>query len=270
MKVVFFDGYNLIHRARFGMAEGEYNTVYTFFRSFRSLVEKMKGDKNIITLEGHPQFRYQLYPDYKANRKTNPLDVKKSEDYQDFQRQKDIIVNILSRLPIEVLKHPDYEGDDLVGKLINSIYQDDEVVVITGDTDFIQLFNQADNVKIYQPVKKEWVEDPKVDYVLQKSLIGDTSDNIGGVPGVGPKTAKKILSKSSEELNDWLNEKIERRVVVERNLKLIRFADVPLEGIIKLNQEVDFDWVKKQFEMMDFQSMLSDKAWNKFVDTFSN
>ena len=270
MRVVFFDGYNLMHRARFGMVEGDYNMVYTFFRSFRSLVEQMKGDKNILTLEGHPQFRYKLYPDYKANRRADPADEKKAADYQDFQRQKEIIVNILSRLPIEVLKHPDYEGDDLVGKLITSVYPDDEVIVITGDTDFLQLFNQVDNVKIYQPVKKTWVEDPKVNYVLQKSLIGDTSDNVAGVPGIGPKTAKKILAKSPEELNDWLNEKIERKAIVERNLKLIKFADVPLEGIIKLNQEVDFDWIRNQFEMMDFQSMLTDKAWTKFVDTFSN
>lgn len=270
MRVVFFDGYNLIHRARFGMIDGEYNTVYTFFRSFRSLVEQMKGDKNIITLEGNPKFRYELYPEYKANRKADPADLKRAAEYQDFQRQKNIIVDILSRLPIEVIKHPDYEGDDLVGKLITTVYPDDEVIVITGDTDFIQLFNQANNVKIYQPVKKVWVEDPKVDYVLQKSLIGDTSDNISGVPGIGPKTAKKILNKSPEDLDLWLNEKPERKDIVERNLKLIRFADVPLEGIVKLNQEIDFDWVKEQFEMMNFQSMLTDKAWTKFVDTFSN
>lgn len=270
MKIVFFDGYNLIHRARYGMAEGEFNTVYTFFRSFRSLVEQMKGDKNIITLEGNPKFRYELYSDYKANRKADPTDLKKIESYRDFQRQKDIIVDILARLPIEILKHPDYEGDDLVGKLVTSVYQDDEVIVVTGDSDFIQLFNQARNVKIYQPVKKEWVVDPKVDYVLQKSLIGDTSDNITGIPGIGPKTAQKIMSKTPDEFEKWLNEKNERKEILERNKKLIQFADVPLDGIISLNKEIDFDWVKSQFEAMDFKSMLTDKAWDKFVDTFSN
>lgn len=269
MKIVFFDGYNLIHRARYGMTEGEFNTVYTFFRSFRLLVEQMKGDKNIITLEGNPKFRYELYPEYKANRKIDPQDSKKIEEYQNFKKQKDIIVSILSKLPVEVLQHPDYEGDDIIGRLATTVYKDDEVIVVTGDSDFIQLFNQHNNVKIYQPVKKEWVANPGIDYVLQKSLIGDTSDNISGIPGVGPKTAQKILRKTPEELEQWLAEKLERKEILMRNKKLIKFAEFSLSGILRLNNEVDFDWIKKQFEQMNFQSMLTDKAWIKFVDTFS-
>jgi len=69
MKVLFVDGYNLFHRSRYGFSRGEFNIVFTFFRSFRSLVEQMNVDKVIVVLEGYPEFRHELYPAYKANRK---------------------------------------------------------------------------------------------------------------------------------------------------------------------------------------------------------
>jgi DNA polymerase-1 len=269
MKVLFVDGYNLFHRARYGFAKGEYSTVYTFFRSFRSLVERMGADKVIVALEGYPEFRHQLYPAYKANRKADPADTEKALAYADFKRQKNIIIDILAKLPIELLKHSKYEGDDLIGKLATSVYLNDECVVITGDTDFIQLFDQRKNIKIYNPIKKEYVPNPSYDYVLWKSMVGDTSDNIQGIYRVGSKTADKVLLGTPNEVSEWLDAKPERRTTVIRNTKLIRFADVPLDGIENLSQETDLESVKESFEQMEFVSMLTEKAWLKFEETFS-
>jgi len=268
MKVLFIDGYNLIHRSRFGYSRGDYNIVYTFFRSFRSLIENMNSDKVIVALEGNPKFRFELYPEYKANRKKNRTPEKELE-YEDFKRQRDIIIEILKRLPVELIKHPEYEGDDLIGKLVTSVYKDDRCAVVTGDTDFIQLFDQSDNVSIFNPIKKEWVKSPPYDYVLWKSMVGDTSDNIKGIHRCGPKTAMKVLGWSDNKIAEWLDEKPERRAVVDRNTKLITFADVPLGGVESLSLEPDLNWVRSQFEGMEFASMLTDKAWNKFEETFS-
>lgn len=269
MKILFADGYNLLYRARFGFGGGEFNTVYTFFRSLKSLVEKMEADKLIVVLEGHPKFRYDLYPEYKANRKVARLEPKKVEEYSNFKRQKDIVISILSRMPLELLVHPDYEGDDLIGKLVTSVYKDDECVVITSDTDFLQLFSQSDNVSIYDPVKKSWFDKPDYDYILWKSMVGDKSDNIVGVRGIGKKTAPKILLKSSEEFSAWMNEKPEKRLkIIERNKTLIRFADVPLSGVNNLSEEPDMDFVKSEFERMEFKTMIKDSYWSKFANVF--
>jgi DNA polymerase-1 len=262
MKVVLFDGYNLLHRSRFGFLQGEYSTVFNFFRSFRALVEEMNGDKVIVALEGNPAFRHQLYPEYKTNR-----NYEMTPEMESFHRQKKIIFSILAKLPVELIKHPDYEGDDLIGKLVKSIYKDDSCIVITADTDFVQLLDLP-NVKIYNPIQKEWVSKPPYDYALWKSLVGDKADNIEGISRCGPKTAEKLLTGSKSEFDSWVKEK-GRKEIIERNLKLIKFADVPLEGTISLTEEPNLEWVKDQFQMMGFTSIVQDKSWNKFVSTFS-
>jgi len=268
MKVLFIDGYNLMHRARYGYKVGNFSTVYTFMRSLRAMAEMIDPDKIIFVLEGYPKFRYDLYPEYKGNRVRDPTDLVKVASYEDFSRQKDIIINIMGRLPVEVIKHPDYEGDDLIGKLVTSVYKDEDCVVATADTDFIQLFDQTKNVKIYNPIKKTWVKSPPYNYVMWKSMVGDSSDNIKGIHRVGPKTAVKVLGGTPDEVAEWLDAKPERRATVTRNQKLIRFADVPLTGVVNMSSEPDFDWVRDQFEMMEFSSMLTDKAWDKFINTF--
>jgi len=266
MRILLVDGYNLMHRARFGFAKGEYNIVYTFFRSFRALVEKMSPDKIVVALEGFPEFRYDLYPEYKSNRKY--LDPKKQEELIEFRRQKEIIIDILSRLPLELIKHDNYEGDDLIGTLVRKKYANDNCIVVTGDSDFNQLLD-CHNVSIYNPIKKIWIEKPKVDYVIWKSIVGDTSDNIKGIPRVGPKTAQKVLNGTPSQIASWLDAKPERRATVNRNEKLIRFANVPLSEVKHLESESNLDFVKQSFEQMGFESMLTDKAWSKFKNTFS-
>jgi len=269
MKVLFIDGYNLFHRARFGFGVGDYNIVYTFFRSFRSMIEQMNADKIIVVLEGNPKFRHELYPEYKINRKVSADNAQKIEELDDFRRQKDIIIRLLSHLPIELVYHPDYEGDDLIGKLVNSTYSNDTCVIVTGDTDFIQLLDEERDVSIWNPIKKSWVSKPSYDYVLWKSIVGDTADNIKGVHRVGHKTAEKVLSMTSDKVTAWINESPERLSTVTRNQTLIKFADVPLEGVISLSNEVSLEEIRKSFESMGFESMLSDKAWNKFAGTFN-
>lgn len=270
MKVLFFDGANLIHRARYGFAEGNYSIVYNFFRSFRALVEQMKADKIIFALEGYPKFRYELDPEYKANRKKDENDLVAVSDYLSFKRQREIIVEIISHLPVELLIHHDYEADDLIGTLVGSIYKNEDCIIVTADTDYFQLIDSTKNnsVKIYNPIKKAWANKLNYNYVFSKSLIGDASDNIKGIPKVGPKTATKLLEKNHQDFNSWLNEDSKRLNIFEKNKRLITFADVPIQEIKNLNKSVDLEFVRSKFVEMNFKSILSEKSWEKFVKTF--
>lgn len=269
MKILLIDGYNMFHKSRYGYTKGEYGTVYTFFRSFRALVEQMSPDKVVVALEGRPKFRYELYAEYKSNRKISNEQVDKLESYKQFKAQKDIIVDILSKLPIDLAYSQDYEADDVIGDLVINKYKNDECIVVTGDTDFIQLFDKRSDVKIYNPIKKDWVSPTSYNYVEWKSLVGDTSDNIKGISRVGPKTAEKILAKGSDYLNKWLNEDVDRKRVFERNKLLISFASINEGDIVSLSEDVDFEEVRCAFEVMKFDSMTNDNAWLRFVDTFS-
>ena len=174
MKVLLLDGYNLIHRAHYAPARGKYSTVYCFFRSLRAQVEKFSPDKIYFVLEGYPKKRMEILEDYKGTRKQ--LDP---EDSFHSQKRK-IIMMMKDFFPITSIRHPDYECDDVLANLVMYTHKDDDCTVISSDTDFYQLFNTCDNVKIFNPVQKKYIPPVDFDYVRWKSLKGDPSDNISG------------------------------------------------------------------------------------------
>lgn len=270
MRVLFFDFMNAAHRCAYGMDQGEFSTIYTFFRSLRAQVELLKADKIIFALEGHPQFRYDICPEYKANRKIPESNIEKTEKHNLFRKQRDVIIDLLKRMPVEILQHPKYEADDLIGTLVSTIYKNDDCVIITGDTDYYQLFDSAPHVKIYNPIKKQYMEKTMERYLLHKSILGDTSDNISGIEkGIGIKTTAKIMNKSPEDFEIWLSEKEHRKKSLDKNLKLITFANVPIEEIKKLETYPDYDYIFEKFQEMSFNTITNEKSWDKFVDTFT-
>ncbi len=271
-RILLCDGYFLMHRAAYSPVKGEYAMVYTFFRSFRSLVEKINPDKIILTLEGYPKHRYQILEDYKISRRIG-LTPEKIYKAKDFRRQKDICIDILSHHPVSILRHPDYEGDDVIGSIIENRYQNknDECIVVTGDGDFDQLLNKHDNVKIYNPIKKVFIKKSPYDIILYKSLIGDKSDCIPGIKGVGPKTAEKVLAMPAVDRDAWFSAKPDRRSILERNKRLITFAPVPLDELEESgsSNEMDFEYIKEEFNRMEFKTITSDKSWEKYKSTFA-
>ena len=174
-----------------------------------------------------------------------------------------------AKLPIETVYHPDYECYDVIADLVTRQHSDDECVVLSNDTDFIQLYATHKDVSIYSPVKKEYLISPDYNYVHWKSLVGDSSDNIKGVPRVGKKTASKILE---EGLLHWLDENPGKAEIFDRNVKLISFADLSdkFDDFVITESEADYDEIRKEFNEMDFASITRDKTWDKFVGTFTN
>ncbi len=263
MKVLLLDGYNLMYRARYGFAKGPHSTIFSFFRSLRPLVEKFDPDQVYFVIEGYPKQRMTLLPEYKATRVY--------DDKDDFQRQKRYIINILKEsFPIHVVRHPDHECDDVIGNLVETTHKDDECIVVSTDTDFIQLYNTCKNVALYNPVKKKYVPHPGFDYVTWKSLKGDGSDNIEGFHGIGDKRALAMVN-NRELLNSFLD-KDQNRLMFEKNYRLIKFFDLSNEmhKLENYGPVANWDTVREAFIELEFFSMTNDKSWEKYVKTFQN
>jgi len=262
MKVLFLDAYNLIYRARSGFTKGEYAVIYNFFRSIRPLIEKFDPDKVYFVLEGNPKFRAKLSEgNYKANR-TSAGD--------EFHRQKAAIINMVSSMmPFAVVKHPELECDDTIATLAFKHHKDgDESVIISSDSDFIQLLGKI-NVKLYNPVRKKFIETPEYDYVTWKALRGDATDNIPGIPGCGDKTATKLVTGDPEILKEYLSQK-ERLSIFEKNVNLIRLVDFSndMSMLEYTHGQFDEDMLHDTFEDLGFESMLKESTWKKYINTF--
>jgi len=265
MKALILDGYNLFYRARFsGVKDGETTTVFNFFRSLRLIVETMNADKIYLVLEGYPKKRFEQFSEYKATRTYH-------DNSDKFKEQRRQIIDLLQKyFPIQLVKHDEYECDDIIAYLARLEEKNhNTAVVVSSDTDFIQLI--TDNIQLYNPVKKEYLQRLDYDYVTFKSLKGDTSDNIEGFVGVGVKRAE-ALTKDPEKLATFLNEGNNRQKFTH-NVELIAFHQLPDTDIATLQywskpSISDFDELRRLFTDMRFYSLTNTTSWTKFTKTF--
>ncbi len=273
-KVLIIDGYNMIHRCRFqwggGLASGDNQIVYNFFRTLRSCVEQFNPDIVYFPLDGKPSKRLAISDDYKATRKIVEPTQEEIDYWDDFRRQKRFIISSLqSYYPITTVYHKEHECDDLVFYLIDKYHSDDEVVVLSSDTDFIQILNSyPESVSLYNPVSKKFRENTDYDYVSWKAMVGDKADNIPGVKGIGKKTALKILSKDGE-----LEERLKNPIFKEsydKSYSLIKFLDLTEdeEGIEILKGNLDKEGIVSKFEELGFSSMLKESYLKNYINTF--
>ena len=264
--ILLLDGYNLIYRARYsGMNKGSHSTIFNFFRGIRPLVEKFNPDIAYFVLEGKPVKRLELDPEYKGQRVYT--------DKDDFNRQrKDIISIVKEFFPFVVVKHSDFECDDIINHLAKVNHKEDNVTIVSSDTDFIQ--SVSENVRLYNPVRKQFIDGTEYDYVSWKSLVGDKSDNIEGFKGIGNKKALKLLSESKkfEEFMS-IQENLDK---FNRNKFMIKFHELSQEEInnITFNKLLDkpnWSMLKEKFTSYEFSSLAGkEKTWNNFINTFSN
>lgn len=271
MKTLILDGYFLLHRARSGFVGGPFSVNFMFFRSLRPLIEMHNPDRVYFVIEGKPKKRLAEDSNYKANR----IITKDDPKYQkmlDFNRQKDQCIKLLKEyFPITVVQQDDFEADDIIAHLAIK-NKGDEVIVVSSDTDFHQLLTKDNkHIKIYNPIKKTYVEPPDYDYVMWKAIRGDSADNIPGIPRHGDKTAMKIVRDPvllSQKMKDeeWANH-------FHKNIRLIKFHDLTNneEQNIKMSEcKSNWNKTKSVFDSWEFNTMLKEKSWNKYVDTFEN
>jgi DNA polymerase-1 len=200
------DGYGLIFRAfhaiqtSMSTSTGELtNAVYGFASMLFNLLNAMKPDYAVVALEGGQTFRHEEFEEYKANRAAMP---------DELRSQVDRIRELVDALNIPVVQRERYEADDVIGSMAcKYAAQGLRVAVLTGDTDLLQLVQE--NVDVYLPGARRFEELRKFDRdaVIErygfgpefvpdyKALVGDTSDNIPGVPGIGEKTATALIQQ---------------------------------------------------------------------------
>ena len=124
----------------------------------------------------------------------------------------------MKKLPIVQIRHPDYECDDVLANLAKHYSElGDSVVIVSGDSDFIQVFDTMDSelVRIYHPIKKMFLKKPPYTYLDWKALRGDVSDNIPGIKGIGDKSATKIMKDNT--LMEKTMSCPEKKEIFERN-----------------------------------------------------
>ena len=264
--ILLLDAYNLIYRARYSrMNKGNNSTIFNFFRGIRPLVEKFNPDITYFVLEGRPKKRLEVSPDYKGQRVYT--------DKDDFNRQRKEIISLVKEyFPFIVVKHDDFECDDIINHIAVNNHKEDRVTIVSSDTDFIQSISE--NINLYNPVQKKFLESTEYDYVSWKSLVGDKSDNIEGFKGIGNKKAQKLLSDSSMLENFLIKEN--NREIYNRNIFMIKFHELSSNEISalqlhRLNNKPDWNNLKQIFVDYEFNSMTNkDKTWNNFVNTFNN
>lgn len=271
--VVIIDGQNFMYRARAGFQGGELSVVINFFRNLRALVELLKPTRLIYVLEGHPQKRCELLPSYKENRKIkadDPKAEKKLREREDFFRQAKMAVDLLAEhFPVSVVRNERFECDDTIYNIIKSGSTACNVTVVSNDTDFTQLLNEFDHVSIYNPMAKEYVKKPDYCYVTWKSLRGDGTDNIPGIPGIGNKIATAIVN-DPDKLKKLFEDKTkaDQFTLNYKLIKLYEWDDIESVDMTSTISTRDWDAVKAQFDEWGFKSITKEPTWNKFVSTF--
>ena len=268
-KVIILDGYNLMYRARYATRfRTETSAIFNFFRSLRSIYEEFDFDIAYMVLEGKPVKRIEatkkLFGEstYKAQRVY--------EDKDNFSSQRKEIQEILKEaFPIKIVKHPYHECDDICNYYANHVHKNDEVTIISSDTDFIQSINEK--TKLYNPLKKAYIKKPEFDYVLFKALKGDSSDNIEGFKGVGEKTALKLCS-DIKKLNEFIDSE-EKTSKLLHNKFMVKFHEIDdLENIKIISEGKKFNekYVFDKFTKYEFKSIIeNEKYWEKFKETFN-
>lgn len=171
------------------------NALYGFTRMILKFLKDENPEKLAIVFDTEePTFRDEMYKEYKANRKAPPDDLVPQFAY---------FGPIVEALNIKKLSRPGFEADDVIATVAKkAVLRGYDVVIITGDKDFMQLV--GDNIRLYDTMKERWTGEAEVkerfgvgpDKVVDiMSLIGDTSDNIPGVSGIGGKTAVSLIKQ---------------------------------------------------------------------------
>ena len=206
-KIVLIDCHSILNRAFYGVpdltnSEGLHtNAIYGFLNIMFKILEEEKPEYLTVAFDVHaPTFRHEMYPEYKGTRK--PM-------LDELRQQVPVIKDVLKAMGVKIIEQAGLEADDLLGTISKRCEaQGMDVSVVSGDRDLLQL--ATEKVKIRIPKTKQgkteiedyYAEDVKARYEVTpkefidlKALMGDSSDNIPGVPSIGEKTATKIIAE---------------------------------------------------------------------------
>ncbi|MCS5624625.1 MAG: DNA polymerase I [Candidatus Marinimicrobia bacterium] len=282
-RLFLIDGMAQIYRAHFAMIKNPLTTkdgrhtsaIFGFMNSLFKLLRDENPDYIAVVLDcKEPTFRHKLYTEYKATREKMP---------DELVEQLEPLYEVISHTIIPILKKPGYEADDIIGTLVKKAEQAGLVTyMVTGDKDMMQLVSET--TFMYSPgnrfkpttiydkikVKEKWGVGP--DGIIDMlALVGDTSDNVPGVDGVGPKTAKKLLDqyKNIETILEHADEAKNKRVreglqngrdLVHLSRELVTIhCDVPVEFHIEelIRKDMDGEALTYDFQDLEMYSLIT-------------
>ncbi len=260
-KIVLIDGHSILNRAFYGVpdltnSEGLHtNAVYGFLNIMFKVLDEEKPEYLTVTFDVHaPTFRHEMYAEYKGTRK--PM-------AEELREQVPVIKEVLQAMNIEIIEKAGLEADDLLGTISRTCEEKGmDVAIISGDRDTLQL--ATDHVKIRIPKTKQGrteVEDylasdvkdkygvTPTEFIDVKALMGDASDNIPGVPGVGEKTATKIITEYGSIENAYAHVDEIKPPRASKNLKEY-WEQAQMSKIlatIDTHAEIDFDLERARY-----------------------
>ncbi|EDP72488.1 DNA polymerase I [Flavobacteriales bacterium ALC-1] len=279
--LIFRGYYAFIKNPRINSKGEDTSAIMGFMNSLLDVIKRERPDHLAVCFDkGGSVDRVEMYQEYKANRDETPEGIKTAVPY---------IYEILKAMHIPIMVKKGYEADDVIGTLAKKAEKEGyKTFMVTPDKDFAQLVSE--NIFMYRPVfgggyetwgipevqQKFEVTDPLqvIDYL---GMMGDASDNIPGLPGVGPKTAKKFLAAygsmegllaNTHELKGKMKEKVEANGelgLLSKKLATI-MLDVPVEFDAKDFEldHPDIEKVKQIFQDLEFRRLT-----DNFLKTFS-
>tara|TARA_B000000437_G_scaffold126755_1_gene92019 strand:- start:603 stop:3308 length:2706 start_codon:yes stop_codon:yes gene_type:complete len=281
-KLFIIDGYAILYRAHYALIRNPLITSYGFHTSalfgFTNQLIKIIKDENpdylVCAFDSKEKtFRHKIYSDYKANRPEMP---------EELQKQIPHLWELLDGMNIPVLRKPGYEADDIIGTVTESVLDKKiQSYIVSGDKDFMQLIN--DKIFLYTPGKRNSAPDIyDKDGVIKKwglppekiidllALMGDSSDNVPGVAGVGVKTAVKLLKEydniesvldnaskiSNKRVHNGLMNGRDKAFLSKELVTIIKDVDVDTNVENFLLKSFDQEALGKKFEELEFYALL--------------
>ncbi len=282
-KLVLIDGHSILNRAFYGVPDlsnvkGLHtNAVYGFLNIMFKILEEEKPDYLAVAFDAHAKtFRHEMYEAYKGTRKPMP---------EELREQVPVIKEVLKAMQVVIIEQAGLEADDILGTLAKKAEKSGmEVALVSGDRDLLQI--ASSRIKIRIPKTKQgrteiedyYEDDVKAAYQVTptqfielKALMGDTADNIPGVPKVGEKTATALMVEYGSLENIYAHvEEISKKSIREALIENKDLADLSkLLATIKTDcgVELDYEAAKAQdyytpeayalFKELEFKQLLS-------------
>lgn len=290
-KLLLFDGHSIANRAFYGVPlltnkSGQYtNAVFGFMNIMLSIIEKEKPDYLGISFDlSTPTFRHKFSEEYKGNRKGMP---------EELRAQMPLLKQVLSSLHIFIISKEGYEADDVLGTLAKAGEASGmKVTVVSGDRDLFQITSEQIEIKIprtkktgteiesffAKDVQNEYGVTP-IEFIDVKGLMGDASDNIKGVPGIGEKTAVKLIKEygSIENLLEHVDELKQKKLKENLTTYAQDARESKMLATIVCDVPLEYEWSDFSFDLsLDenasalFQSLELKSLINKLPKKASN
>ena len=261
-KLVLIDGHSILNRAFYGVpdlsnAEGLHtNAIYGFLNIMFKILEEEKPDYLAVAFDVHaPTFRHKMYEAYKGTRKPMP---------EELRQQVPVMKEVLKAMHITIMEQAGLEADDILGTLAKKAEQEGmEVSLVSGDRDLLQIATEHIKIRIPKTrqgrteiedyyaadVQKAYQVNPQ-QFIELKALMGDTADNIPGVPRVGEKTAQALMVEYGSLDNIYAHvEEISKKSIRESLIENKDLADLSKTlATIKTDCDLQLDYEKAKAE----------------------